>query len=156
MNKNQLLKTLVVANVFLAFASVGAEAFFGWTLPRELADFEHARFTGFSIMSAGGSLQFLLIATSALCAFAAWIGLLTYWRYARPLLLISLSTTLLHVLVAGPSVKTSVSAMLNVMDAVVAGVILGLVYFTELARRFEGEAVAGSASAAASLGANRS
>ena len=83
------------------------------------------RFSDFSIISAGGGLRFLLLTTSALCAFAAWIGLLTYWRFARRLPLISLTTTLLHVLLAGPSVRTSVGAMLSVTSAVVAGVILG-------------------------------
>ena len=38
-------------------------------------------------------------------------------------------------------------ALGSVMDSVVGGVILGLVYFTELARRFEGAAVEGTASA---------
>ena len=34
MNKSRLLWILVAANVLFAFGSVGAEAFFGWTLPR--------------------------------------------------------------------------------------------------------------------------
>ena len=149
MNKNRLLRTLVVANVLLAFASVGAEAFFGWTLPHALADYTRMRFSGFPAMGAGGVFQLLLLATGALCAFAAWIGLLCYWRFSRRLLVISLALTLFHELLAGPSVRTSVGAMFSVMDSVVGGVILGLVYFTELARRFEGAAVEGTASAEA-------
>src|SRR5213594_3603885 len=101
MNKNQLLWILVVANVLLAFASVGAEAFFGWTLPPALADYTRARFSGFPAMGVGGAFQLLLVATSALCAFAAWIGLLSYWRFSRRLLVISLAITLLHELLAG-------------------------------------------------------
>jgi hypothetical protein len=33
MNKRHLLWILVAVNVLLTFASVGAEGFFGWTLP---------------------------------------------------------------------------------------------------------------------------
>ena len=155
MNNNRLLRTLVVANVLLAFASVGAEAFFGWTLPPALADYTLPRFSDFAVMGAGGASQLLLVATSALCAFAAWIGLLSYWRFSRRLFVISLAITLLHVLVAGPSVTTSVGAMFSILDSVVAGAILGLVYCTELAHRFEGAAVEGKASPAVGLGANR-
>jgi hypothetical protein len=155
MNKTQLLRTLVVANVLLAFASVGGEAFFAWTLPPALADYTHARFSDFSVMSAGGGLQFLLLATGTLCAFGAWIGLLNYWRFSRRLLLISLAITLLHVLLAGPSVRTSVSVMFSLMSSVVGGAILGLVYFSELARRFEIAPVESTASAGVSLGADR-
>lgn len=153
MNKNRLLWTLVVANVLLAFASVGAEAFFGWTLPPELRDYERARFSGFRTMGAGGAFQFLLVATGALTAFAAWIALLSYRRFARRLFLISLALTLLHVLLSGASVRTSVGAMFSVMDSVVAGAILGLVYFSDLARRFEGTAADDATPAAAGLDA---
>ena len=155
MNKNRLLLTLVVANVLLAFASVGAEAFFGWTLPPALADYKHARYAGFPIMGVGGALQFLLVGANALCAFGAWIGLLFYWRYARQLFLISLALTLAHLLLAGPSVRTSVGAMFGLMDSTVGGVIIGLVYFSDLARRFEGATLEGAASAGVSVGAHR-
>ena len=99
--------------------------------------------------------QLLLVATNALCAFAAWIGLLFYWRFARQLFLISLALTLVHVLLAGPSVRTSVGALFSMLDATVGGAILGLVYFSDLARRFEGAAVEDTASARLNLGADR-
>ena len=43
MNKSRLLVVLVVANVLFAFASAGAEGFFGWTLPPALADYARLR-----------------------------------------------------------------------------------------------------------------
>lgn len=136
MKEHQLLTTLVAANVLLAFASVGSEAWFGWTFPPALADFTQARFSRLSHMDGTTAFQLLLISAAALCAFAAWIGLLRYRPYARRLLLIAMSLTLAHVLLAGPSVRTSVGAMFHVMDSVVGGALLGLVYFSDLARRF--------------------
>ena len=135
MNKSRLLVVLVVANVLFAFASAGAEGFFGWTLPPALA--EYARLRVSHLPSPGEVVQFVLLATTVLFAFVSWIGLVCYWRFARPLFLVSLATSLLHILVSGPSVRTSVGAMFSVMDATVGGAIIGLVYFSDLARRFE-------------------
>ena len=128
---------LVAADVLLAFASVGAEAFFGWTLPPSLAEYTHTRFTGFTISSAGGVIQLFLLATTVLLAFGAWIGLVSYWRFARGLYLVSWATWILLILLSGPRVRTSVGTMFSEMNALVGGVILGLVYFSDLARRFE-------------------
>ena len=150
MDKIRLLRTLVAANVLLAFASVGAEAFFGWTLPPVLKDFTHAQFSDFP-----STIHFLLLATTTLCAFAAWIGLLSYWRFARRLFLVSLVLASLTELFAGPSVRTSVGATLSAMDMLVAGAILGLVYFSELARRFEGAAITSTPAVGAGLRADR-
>jgi hypothetical protein len=135
MNKSRLLVVLVVVNVLFAFASAGAEAFFGWTLPPALADYARLRFD--RLPAPGEVVQFVLLATTVLTAFTSWIGLVSYWRFARPLFLVSLAIDVLHTLVSGPSVRTSVGAMFSVMDATVGGVIIGLVYFSDLARRFE-------------------
>lgn len=144
MNRDQLLKTLVVANIVCAFASVGAEAFFGWTLPPALADYTRSRFTSFAPTGPGGGIAFLLILAGAACAIAAWIGLLGYRRSSRRLLLASLGLSILHALFAGPSVRSSVGAMFGVMDAVASGLLIGLVYFSDLASRFEPRATTGS------------
>jgi len=137
MDKRHLLWTLVAVDVLLAFGSVGAEAFFGWTLPPALAEYERARFSSFSISSPGDVLQLLLIVTTSLLAFAAWIGLASFWRYGRELFLVSLATWILCVLFAGDPVKTSVGAVFSALDALVAGMLIALVYFSDLARRFE-------------------
>ena len=155
MNKSRLLWMLVAANVLLAFASVGAEAFFGWTLPPALAEYRHARFAGFSIASVSDLIQLLLLATTVLCAFAAWIGLVCYWRFARGLYLASWVIWILTILFSGPRVRTSVGAVFSVMSAVVGGVIIGLVYFSDLARRFERSPIESMEPAGTSLGAGR-
>ena len=135
MNKSRLLVVLVVVNVLFAFASAGAEAFFGWTLPPALAEYTRLRVS--HLPSPGEVIQLVLLVTTVCFAFVSWIGLVSYWRFARPLFLVSSAIWILHILVSGPSVRTSVGAMFSVMDAMVGGAIIGLVYFSDLARRFE-------------------
>ncbi len=137
MNTHRLLWTLVIADVLLAFASVGAEAFFGWTLPPGLADYRHVRFSGFPLGMVAGAMSFGLVIVTVILAFIAWIGLLSYWRHARRIYVIALATGLLHMLFAGPEVTTSIGAVFRTLDAVIAGALIGLVYFSDLAHRFE-------------------
>jgi hypothetical protein len=154
MNKSHLLRILVVANVLLAFASVGAEAFFGWTLPLELAQYERARHA-IDFSNPVYVFRFLMIAVTSLFAFAAWIGLASFWRHARGLYLVSWALWLFFILVAGPRVQTSVGSMFSAMDALVAGTIVGLVYFSDLAGRFETAAAPETARRVTSLSADR-
>ena len=134
MNKARLLWILVAVNVLLAFASVGAEGFFGWTLPASLAEYRHNRFSGFAFSSL---IHFSLLATTCLSAFAAWIALVNFWSFARRFYFVAMAFGILLTLSSGPSVVTSIGAMFRMMSAVVGGVILGLVYFSDLAHRYE-------------------
>lgn len=153
MNKHRLLLILVVADVLLAFASVGAEAFFGWTLPPALAEYTRHRVSG--LPTAGDVIPLFLLAATVCLAFVAWIGLLFYWRLARRLYLVSCATGALLILFSGPSVKTSVGAMFTVLNALVGGAIIGLVYFSDLAHRFERAPAESRAPAGTSLGTDR-
>ena len=137
MDKKRLLWMRVGINVFLTFATVGAQGVLAWTLPPELAEYVRSRFSGVWIWSAGHLFRLMLLATTALFAFASWIALASFWRFARGLYVFSWTLGMLIILFAGPSVRTSVSAMFREMNALVGGAIIGLVYFSELARRFE-------------------
>lgn len=137
MNRQRLLWTLVVANILLAFASVGAEGFFGWTLPPELAAFNHARFTESPLSGLGSAFHFVVLAVLTLCAFTAWIGLLSSWRFARRLYLFCMALSVFLVLISGPTATTSIGAAFRMLDGLVSGALLGLVYFSDLARKFE-------------------
>ncbi len=137
MNKRHLLWILVALHVLLTFASVGSEGFFGWTLPPLLAEYSHARFATSPFSSPTSVLRFLFLLTTSCVAFAAWIGLVTFWRGARRLYVVSCVLGALLILFSGARAETSVGAMFGEMSAIVGGVIIGLVYFSELARRFE-------------------
>ena len=155
MDKNRLLWMLVVADVLLAFAAVGAEGFFGWTLPPELRQFEHERITASPFASFGSVIHLGLLVTTTCLALLSWIGLVSYWPIARKLYLVSLASWILLVLFSGPSVRTPISLVFSMLDALVAGVILGLVYFSDLARRFERTPSERAVAAGLNLGIHR-
>ena len=97
----------------------------------------------------------MLLATCAASAFAAWIGLVSYWWVARRLYLFSCATWVLLILLSGPSVMPSVAAMIRVMNAFAGGAILGLVYFSDLAHRFERGSIESAATAGMNAGTHR-
>jgi hypothetical protein len=61
----------------------------------------------------------------------------------------------LLLLISGARVETSMGAMFGEMSAVVGGVIIGLVYFSELAHRFERAAAGVPAASGIGLGTHR-
>ena len=155
MNKSRLLWILVLANVFLTFATVGAQGVLAWTLPPELAEYTHSRFSGSWNWNVWHMFHLMLLATTALFAFASWIALVSFWWFARRLYVFSWVLGMLLILFAGPSVRTSVSSMFREMNALLGGAIIGLVYFSELAQRFERGAVERTTPAVMNTGTDR-
>ena len=155
MNKRHLLWILVAVQVLLTFASVGAEGFFGWTLPPVLSEYSHSRFAASPLSSPASVFRLLVLLTTSCFAFAGWIGLVVLWRGARRLYVASMVLGTLLILWSGARVETSVGAMFGEMSAVVGGVIIGLVYFSDLARRFERPPVERAVSVGMSAGARR-
>jgi hypothetical protein len=135
MAKDRLLLVLVAADVLLAFSSIGAEMFFSWTLPGALQKYLESR--AWTPSTPWEYALCVLWAGSVGCTVAGWIGLINYWSFARRLYLVAWATWTLLILLSGPSVLTPVGAVVDTLGAVVAGAILGLVYFSDLSRRFE-------------------
>jgi hypothetical protein len=135
MNKERLLVGLIVADVLLAFAVIGAEIAFSWTLPGPLRDYAFRE--AFSLSSVWDFSLLFLWATTISCTLVAWVGMMNYWWFARRLYVMAWCTWLLLVLVSGPSVMNPVSAMFSTLESVVGGAIIGLVYFSDLSRHFE-------------------
>lgn len=135
MNKERVLVALVAADVLLVFTVIGAELAFYWTLPGSLQDYAFPQ--AFSPSSPWELSLFVLWAATVACTMAAWIGLLNFWWFARRLYLVAWGTWVLLVLLSGPSVMTPVGAMLDTLDSIVGGAIVGLVYFSDLSRCFE-------------------
>ena len=133
MSRERALVWLVAADVFLAFSGVGVEMFFNWTLPGPLREYAHGSH-GFSLSR---FVVLALWAMTSVCAIAAWVGLLNYWWFARRLYVISCVAWLSLLLCSGPSVATPLSHMLHTLNALVGGVILGLIFFSDLSTRFD-------------------
>src|SRR5689334_17896414 len=116
MNRNHLLRTLIVTDILLSFASMGADVLFGWTLPSPLPEYTRSR-SGVSLF------PLLLLALTTWCAIPAWIGLVRFWGPSRRLYLAAWAIWCLQILFAGPRVMTSVAAMFSMMSALVGGAI---------------------------------
>jgi hypothetical protein len=129
MDKSRLLWILVAADVLLAFGSVGAQGFFSWTLPATLEEFNASNGTS--------PFQLVLLGITTVSAFAAWIGLVSFWRRARELYVVASACGIVLLLFSGPQVMPSVAAAFGALNGLASGAILGLVYFSDLARRFE-------------------
>jgi hypothetical protein len=95
------------------------------------------------------------LVTTSLAAFAAWISLVFFWRGARRLYIASWVLGTMLTLVSGARVDTSLGAMFGELSAVVGGVILGLVYFSDLGRQFERSPAEQAGSVGTNLGAHR-
>jgi len=145
MSRERTLVWLVAADVFLAFSGIGVEMFFNWTLPAPLREYAHGS-GAFSLCQFG---LLALWAMTSLSAIAAWVGLLNYWWFARRLYVISCAAWLTLILCSGPSVATPLSHMLHMLNALVGGMILGLVFFSDLSNRFERNAAAVASGVAA-------
>jgi hypothetical protein len=154
-NKRNLLWILVAIQVLLTFASVGAQGFFGWTLPPVLAEYSHSQFAASPFSSPGSVFQLLLLVITSLAAFTAWIGLVFFWRGARRLYIVSWMLGTLLTLFSGARVDTSLGAAFGELSALVGGVIFGLIYFSDLARRFERTPAERAVPVGTSLGAHR-
>ena len=134
MNKDRVLLALVAADVLLAFSGIGAQIFFNWTLPTSLQEYAWSDSSGSGAWDAS---RFVLWAATSACGIAAWIGLVNSWWFARRLYVVAWTSTTLLTLLAGPSVQTPIGAMVGTLGSVVSGAIMGLVFFTDLSRRFE-------------------
>ena len=135
MDKARTLMILVVLDVVLTFSVMGAEMFFGWTLPGSLKDYESSK-----LLFPTTPWQFALFAlwsASVGLTLASWIALLNLWWFARRLYVTAWVLWTLTVVLSGPSVLNPVGAMLDTAERLVAGAIIGLVFFSDLSRHFE-------------------
>ena len=147
MSKSRLLWILIAADVLLAFGTVGAEAFFTWTLPSELAEYRNSVDVS--------AFRLFWLGMTTLSAFVAWAGLASFWRPARGIYLFAQATWVLFALISGPQVTTSVGVAFSIVNTLVSGLIIGLVYFSDLARRFERTSLGRSEPVAVHFGARQ-
>jgi len=135
MNREKALMVLVVADVVLAFSVIGAELFFNWMLPGSLREYTDSWWKARSTPWDVGVFAFWSVGVTL--TLASWVALLYRWWFARRLYVFAWAAWMLIVLFSGPSVLNPVGAMFNTLETLVAGAILGLVYFSDLSRQFE-------------------
>jgi len=135
MNLRRALSILIVADVFCAFATMGAEMFFRWSLPEALQGF--TRSSPLDAVGLFGSVRLVLWVVSIACTLVAWVALPNLWWFGRRLYAIAWTTWILFLLSGGATVRTGPGTMFDTLNAAVGGAILGLVYFSDLRFHFE-------------------
>src|SRR5262249_16305695 len=132
MRNDRVLLILVVADVVLVMLTIAAEVVLTPALPEPLR-----HFTGLPGWSLANFVRLTFWIGIALVTMVSWIGLLQYWWPARILYVGSWAAWIVLVLASGPSVTTAAGATIETIDHLVGGAIIGLVYFSDLQKRFE-------------------
>jgi hypothetical protein len=134
MSKDHLLLGLVVTDVVLVALTIAAEFALNWTLPEPLRGYEFG-----NLGIAGAMTLFPLWAAIVIATFVSWIGLINFWRPSRVIYAGAWVAWVLLLIASGPSVMTAAGAAIETLEHLVGGAILGLVYFSDLSKRFEEE-----------------
>jgi hypothetical protein len=133
MRNQRVLTFLVVADIVLSVAAVVAEIAFQWTLPEPLRKYVdqwgEPSLTPFEFVQLG--LFFVVLSVT----ITAWISLLN-WRWGPALYITALGLNALGTALSEPSVSTAAGATIEIPAMLVGGMILGLVYFSDLRERF--------------------
>ena len=130
MPKERLLHILVLMDFLLGVASIAADSALQWSLPPLLRE-------AMSVPGPHPGLATGLWFVSAATFVLAWIGLVSFWRWARGLYLVAWAMAIVVAVLDGPAVTTAAGAALDAVGTLVSGALIGLVYFSELARRYE-------------------
>lgn len=136
MQKVRWLYGLVAADVVLAYATIGTEAVMNKFLPPALQEHQFQAWLGTdgSVLAlAELALWIASVATFVL----AWVALVFFWRRARELYLAAWALTALSLAVRGPLVMSAPGSVLDTVGTLVSGALIGLVWFSALAERYE-------------------
>jgi hypothetical protein len=134
MNLRGTLRTLVLCEVGLAAISI-AEAQLGRRLlPVELQTYAHTQEER-DLSTADFALIGIAIPAFALL-IVAWIGLWRFWPRARVIYTAAWALALVMVAFGGATVGSWLGQLLGYLGALVAGMILGITYFSDLRHQF--------------------
>jgi hypothetical protein len=145
-SKERILRALLVADIAITILAVPYALVDDRLLPPALQAYAAAQ------SEAPLSLQETVLVTLALPLLAlvlvAWIGLFRWWRVAPALYLTACVGAVAILLMGGPTVETALSTAADTSNSIISGMILGLVYFSELRERFGASAQRGTSGVA--------
>jgi hypothetical protein len=88
-------------------------------------------------ISAGDAVALLFFGTLIIAAVVSWIALWLLKPWARVLYTAVVIISLVFALFLGPVVTSSLAEVLSTISTLASGLILGLIWFSELRSRFE-------------------
>jgi hypothetical protein len=134
MKNEKILAILIVCEFMLGMSGLVAEAALEPLLPAPLRAYLAVDAAGTPKLAA--ALLTTLWAAVVVGTVLAWLGLVNRLKPARPLYVGSWAGYLLLISLRGPNVSSSVGYALDMMMALVGGMIVGVVYFSDLAPKF--------------------
>jgi len=134
MNQVRLFRVLVSAQIGLAVLAIAASLRLEKTLPEALQAYLRAQ------RDAPFSSKDAVLAATAMPLLAAmvvaWIALLRFWRIGPWLYLATTVAGIALTVATGPSVTTAIESTLQTASSVIAGAIIALAFFSDVAARF--------------------
>ena len=135
MSPVRTMRLLIVGQVVALVLTIAVDAATQGALPAQLqaylAEVEASELTPAS--TAVGLLGLLAIVASVI----SWIGLWRLWRPARSVYAVALLSALVITLFTGPVVWSGVVGTIDDVASIVAGMLLGLLYSSDLRQHFD-------------------
>jgi phosphoglycerol transferase MdoB-like AlkP superfamily enzyme len=131
----RLLRILVVAELLMIVLGVAVALLTEPSLPEPLRDWVQAEAeveptAGFLVLTGFGFLMVVALVVSN-------IGLFFFWRFARPLYLVTTLAPVLLLPAFGPDVSSGWAAMFDDLGMILSGIIIALIYWSPLRDLFE-------------------
>jgi hypothetical protein len=129
------LRILIAAEWLLVIIAVPLAFFLESTLPVQLRQFLAAEYE--KPFSFAEAIQLVAMFITLALWLAGSVGTFMLWRYGRPLYLAAVVTGVAFTPFVGPSVMAPLASAFAEASQAIAGVVLGLLYFSPLRDRFQ-------------------
>ena len=140
MNQLRLFRVLVWAQIGLVVLAIAASLRLEKTLPETLQAYlraqQDAPFTSKDAILTAAGIPLLA------AMVVAWIALLRSWRIGPWFYLGTTVAGIVLALATGPSVTTAIETTLDTASSVIAGAIIAMAFFSDVAARFRANASA--------------
>ena len=134
MTKGQF-RWLITASIVASILGIMTDFIMEASLPESLRDYLNAQ------SEADLTTRDAIVAVVSLLFLVAWvvaiIGLYCFWQFARPLMVIVLIGSIIISVVIGPTVQSGLTTAFAVVDTLLSGMILALIYTTPVRTWFE-------------------
>lgn len=130
-----VLRTLIIVELVSALLGIYADIALQSTFPPQLQVYLFIQSQG--PFGAGDALKSVVLVAFIVALVVAWVGLWFVKRWARTLYATLVIISLVLTLFLGPVVTSAFAAALYSISSLAAGVMLGLLWFSELRGKFE-------------------